>query len=32
LSEGVTHLRCVKVAPLQHEADGSIRKVVPVQG
>jgi hypothetical protein len=32
LSEGVTHLRCVKVAPLQYEADGSIRKVVPVQG
>jgi hypothetical protein len=30
LSNGVTHLRCVKVAPLQHLADGSIQKVVPV--
>jgi beta-xylosidase len=29
LSGGVTHLRCVKVAPLQHLADGSIQKVVP---
>ena len=28
LSGGVTHLRCVKVAPLQHLADGSIQKVV----
>jgi hypothetical protein len=29
LSGGVTHLRCVKVAPLQHLPDGSIQKVVP---
>jgi catechol 2,3-dioxygenase-like lactoylglutathione lyase family enzyme len=29
LSGGKTHLRCVKVAPLQHLADGSIEKVVP---
>jgi beta-xylosidase len=29
LSGGVTHLRCVKVAPLQHLPDGSIREVVP---
>ncbi|MEY4546980.1 MAG: hypothetical protein RL685_3175 [Pseudomonadota bacterium] len=29
LSGGITHLRCVKVAPLQHLADGSIQEVVP---
>ena len=29
LSGGVTHLRCVKVAPLQHLADGSIEEVTP---
>ncbi len=30
LSGGVTHQRCVKVAELHHEADGSIRPIVPV--
>jgi hypothetical protein len=29
LSGGVTHQRCVKVAELQHQPDGSIRRVVP---
>ena len=29
LSGGVTHLRCVKVAELVHEADGSLRVVDP---
>jgi hypothetical protein len=29
LSGGVTHLRCVKVAPLRHLPDGSIQKVEP---
>ncbi|HTV19662.1 MAG TPA: glycoside hydrolase family 43 protein [Polyangiaceae bacterium] len=32
LSGGVTHLRCVKVAELQHEADGSIRVAQPAAG
>jgi hypothetical protein len=27
LSGGITHQRCVKVAELHHEADGSIRRV-----
>ena len=29
LSGGVTHLRCVKVAELHYEADGSIRTIDP---
>lgn len=29
LSEGITHLRCVKLAPLEHEEDGSIRTLQP---
>jgi hypothetical protein len=31
LSGGVTHQRCVKVAELEHEADGRIRRVQPQQ-
>ena len=29
LSGGVTHLRCVKVLELQHDADGSLRTLPP---
>lgn len=29
LSKGVTHLRCVKLARLEHQADGTIRTIQP---
>ena len=29
LSKGVTHLRSVKMAPLQHDAQGRIRTLLP---
>ena len=32
LSGGVTHLRSIKVAPLQHDADGRIRTLRPYGG